>query len=107
MSATFSETMRSLSLDRFRPSIIALLLVTTLLFGWLVCFGTARVSVYEVSTIARLEAGAAVHPVVSSSEGRVILTRLVVGDEVKEGDVLVEMESEAERLRLTDAKTRL
>ncbi|HEU4386654.1 MAG TPA: HlyD family efflux transporter periplasmic adaptor subunit [Blastocatellia bacterium] len=107
MSATFSDTMRSLSLDRFRPSIVALLLVMVVLLAWLVWFARARVSVYEVSTMARLEAGAAVHPVVSSGEGRVVLTRLVVGNEVRAGDVLVEIESEAERLRLADAKTRL
>ena len=107
MPATFSETIRSLALDRFRPSMVALSFVAVILIPWLVWFGTARISVYEISTKARLEAIASVHPVTSSYDGRVILSTLVVGREVNIGDVLVEIESEGERLRLSEAKTRL
>lgn len=107
MSVHFSETMRSLALDCFRPSMLALCFVAVVLISWLFWFGTARVSVYEISTKARLEVDAAVRPVTSSYEGRVVASNLTVGRDVNAGDVLVEIESEAERLKLSEAKTRL
>ncbi len=107
MPANFSDTIRSLSLDRFRPSMAALVFVAVILILWLVWFGGARISVYEISVKARLEADASVHPVTSSYDGRVLSFNLTVGREVNAGDVLVEIESEAERLKLSEARTRL
>lgn len=107
MSAAFSRSMRSLALDSSRPSMIALLLVGALLAAWISWFLMARITVYEVSQMARLEVNQAAHPIAAQSEGRVIATYLEVGREVQPGDVLVELEAEAQRLNLEEARTRV
>jgi hypothetical protein len=61
--------MRSLELDGFHSTLVALLVGTLLLFGWLAWFFFAKVSLYAVTDAARLEVGRGDHPV----SGRVII----------------------------------
>lgn len=107
MSAAFSRSMRSLALDSSRPSMYALLFVAALLAAWVGWFLLARITVYEVSQSARLEVDQAAHPIAAQSEGRVVASYLELGREVQPGDVLVELEAEAERLSLEEARTRV
>jgi multidrug resistance efflux pump len=70
-------------------------------------FFFGKVAIYEVSDAARLEANQAAHPVGAPSSGRVISSDLVLGRNVKAGDVLVELDSSQERLQLAEYQTRL
>ena len=74
MPMPFSRTARSLSLDRFRRSSASLLVSAVMLAGWFVWSVTARVTIYEVTTTARLEVDSAVHPIEAAVSGRVIKT---------------------------------
>lgn len=85
----------------------ALLFVAALLAAWVGWFLLARITVYEVSQSARLEVDQAAHPIAAQSEGRVVASYLELGREVQPGDVLVELEAEAERLSLEEARTRV
>src|SRR4029434_885494 len=67
----------------------------------------ARVRLYEVSTGARLEVSGAAYPVEAQVAGRVKATHLVLGQEVQDGDVLVELDVGAQRLQLEEERTRL
>jgi multidrug resistance efflux pump len=94
-----------LSFDRFalskadnsRRSYMGLALAGSLLGAWIVWFFLARVSVYAVTNKAELEVDRAAHPVESAVSGRVVATNLVLDQLVKAGDVLVELDSGAQR----------
>jgi membrane fusion protein (multidrug efflux system) len=71
------------------------LLASAVLIGlWLLWFVFSRVVLYEVSDAARLEVAGTAHPVASPVDGRVVASRLVLGHEVRSGDVLVELETQ-------------
>jgi membrane fusion protein (multidrug efflux system) len=98
--------MRALDADGMSPTALAVILVAGLggvWTGWLV---TARVPVYQASEAARLEVER-VHPIDASVVGRVVATSLVLGREVKEGDVLLEVEAEREKLETSQEKARV
>jgi membrane fusion protein (multidrug efflux system) len=99
--------MRSLADDGFNRSLAGLLLATALLGGWAAWFLLSRVAVYAVTQTARLEVDRAAHPVEAPVAGRVVMTRLVVGQEVQAGEVLVELDAQAQRLQLQEQHARL
>src|SRR5262245_24294847 len=90
--------------DSGRPAAIAAAAGVLLLAGWLSWFLFARVSVYDTSLAARLEVDAASYRVDAPVSGRVVRSLLVLGQEVKAGDVLIELEAETFR-RERDAET--
>ena len=104
MSADF---MRPLRADIFRHSLLGLLLATVLLGAWMAWLFGARVMLIEVTDVARLEVDRAIHPVEALVSGRVIATQLAVGQEVKAGDILVELDSDSQRLELQEEQARL
>ncbi len=99
--------MRSLQADGFRRSLWGLLVVGIFLTAGLAWFFFATVAVYETTAHGRLEVDRAVHPVETPIAGRVVAAHLDLGRTVRAGDVLVELESESERLRLDEEKSRL
>ncbi len=107
MATEFSRSMHALSADGGRRSLVGLLLAAGILVTWGAWFFLARVTVYEVSETARLEVDSATYPVEAPVAGRVVMTRLVLNQEVQAGDVLVELDAEAQRLQLEEERTRL
>ncbi|HZF39575.1 MAG TPA: HlyD family efflux transporter periplasmic adaptor subunit [Blastocatellia bacterium] len=106
MPSPFSRTIRSLNAERSRLSTVATLASVVILGGWSLWFVAARVAIYETSEVARLEVDSAVHPIEAAVSGRVIRTNLAIGREVQVGEVLVEMESDAQRLQLIEEEAR-
>ncbi len=107
MPTTFSRSLRSLEADGFRRSFWALLIALLLLgagAGW---FFFAKVAVYETTERARLEVERAAHPIAAPVAGPIAATHLALGRKVREGDLLLELESESERLKLEEEKSRL
>lgn len=107
MSTPFSRSMRSLTADGFRCPMVGMLSATTLLIAWAVWFCLARVTLYEVTTTARLEVDRAVYPIEAPVAGRIVATHLMLGQEVQTSDVLVELETNEQRLQLEEERTRL
>ena len=107
MAATFSRTMRSLHVDRFGGLGWALTGAIALLAVWAAWFFLAQVAVYEVSHAARLEVRQAAHAVESPIAGRVLAASLPVGADVRQGDVLVELDASALHLRLDEERARV
>jgi multidrug resistance efflux pump len=93
----FSRVARGLDASS-RPALLTALGGVGLLAGWVAWFVLARVSVYEVSRTARVEAETAAHEIDAPVAGRVIRSALVLGREVSAGDVLVELEGDRYRL---------
>jgi membrane fusion protein (multidrug efflux system) len=75
--------------------------------GWVAWGCLARVAVYAVTQQARLEVDRAVHPIATPLAGRVAATHLTVDQEVQEGEVLVELDVELQRLQQEEARVRL
>jgi multidrug resistance efflux pump len=106
MPQPFSRTLRALDSDRFATVVAVVCSVLVLLAVWLGWFFFARVSLYAISQSARLEVNRAVHPVESPTSGRIVAVNLKLGEEVHQGDVLVELEAETEKLQLQEQQAR-
>ncbi len=107
MATPFARTFRALEGDSFRGSLLALGCVLALLGGWITWFFVAKVARYEVTDTARLEVDQETHPVQSPVLARVVSSNLVLGQEVKTGDVLVELDANPERLQVAEERTQL
>ncbi len=104
MDATFPASSRHLAYERVRRSALGLALVAALLAAWVGWFFGTKVAVYETSETARLQVGRAAHPVDAPVPGRIVAIRMVLGAEVREGDPLVELDSEPPRLEREEAR---
>src|SRR5262245_5295650 len=107
MPTPFTRCARSLAADGFNRPLASILIVTILLGGWLAWLALAEVSLCETTGEARLEVDSAAHPIEALLGGRVTATRLKVGREVKAGDVLVELETESQRLQPAEEQARV
>jgi membrane fusion protein (multidrug efflux system) len=105
--APFSQTRRSLASDTARSSLLVWLVAGGLLAAWTAWFLLGSVTVYEVSKRARLEARQVPHPVAALVPGKIVTNALLIGKTVRAGDVLVELDADAERLRLKEEEARL
>jgi len=107
LPASFSRTTRSLANDTSRYAVVAWLIAGLILTGWLAWFFFAKITVYEISTKARLEVNQSAHPIASLVASKIISTSLSLGQEVQAGDVLVELDASSEKLRLYEEESRL
>ena len=107
MQTAFSRTLRVLHADRHRGTALGISALAVLLAAWIAWCLLAQVTLREVSSMARLEVDRAVYPIQSPAAGRVTETRLAVGRQVRAGDLLVELDTSAERLQAGEERTRL
>jgi membrane fusion protein (multidrug efflux system) len=107
MPTPFTRCARSLTADGFNRPALSILFVAVLLGGWLAWLALAEVALYETTGEARLEVDHAAHPIEALVGGRVATTHLKVGREVKAGDVLIELETESQRLQLAEEQARV
>lgn len=107
MSSPFPRSTHALAADRGRGAMAGILLAALLLSVWLAWAVLARLAVYEVSETARLEVDRAVHVVQAPVAGRVVATRVKLGQAVERGAVLVELDTATERLRADEARSHL
>ena len=105
-SASFFRSARALSSDAAYPSLAGILIALLGLSAWMAWAVYARVGRYEVTDSARLEIDRAASPVQARIAGRAARVHLTLGQQVHPGDVLVELESDSERLALAEETTR-
>jgi multidrug resistance efflux pump len=107
MPTSFARSQHILDTDGSRHATWGLLLSGALLFLWSCWFFLARVSVYAVSDTADLEVAQQAHPVDTQFAGRVVASNLAIGREVREGEVLVKLDADAQKLQLSEERTRM
>jgi len=105
MSIAFSRSIRSLNASHFRGAILGIFVVAIVLGGWLLWAVRTRVSLYEVTDLARLEVEDATHSIEAQVSGRVSRNYLVLGERVQAGQTLVEIDADTERLQLAEEQT--
>lgn len=106
MPAPFAHTTRALARDSAGPALLAYALVGLALLAWLGWFFLGRVTVVEVSRQARLEVQQAAHTVNAPLAGALVKAAQPLGTEVRQGDVLVELDATALQLRLREEQAR-
>jgi membrane fusion protein (multidrug efflux system) len=107
VAATFSQTLRAFSADPGRGAAFSIGGAALLLGAWALWFSRADVSEYETSHRARIEVSEAAHPIDAPVAGRVATARFTLGGQVHAGDVLLEIDAEAERRRLAEEQASL
>jgi membrane fusion protein (multidrug efflux system) len=107
MGAQFSQTTRSLANETSRFAHLAWIAAGVLFAGWLVWLFFGSVTVYELSKSARVEVRSAPHRVGALVAGKVVSTSLLIGREVRAGDVLVELDASGEKFSLAEEAARL
>jgi multidrug resistance efflux pump len=107
MGMKFSRTTRALNADRGTGGTFAIgasLLLLALWSGWFV-FG--RVTVYQASRAAYVEVSSSSRQIATLNGGRLVASKLFIGRKVRAGEILAELNSEQEKLRLAQAEARL
>jgi membrane fusion protein (multidrug efflux system) len=107
VSATFSQSLRALSLDRPRRSLATAGIAVALLGAWAAWFFGAEVTVSETAETARIEVERAAHTVDAPVAGRLVTNALALGREVEASEVLVELDAELPKRRLAEERARL
>lgn len=105
MPTPFSRTLRALDEDA-RGFPWALLGALALVAAWFVWFVAVPVAVHAATDEARVESARDVHPVQAVVGGRVVGCRVALGATVRAGDVICELQSDAERSRLSEERAR-
>jgi membrane fusion protein (multidrug efflux system) len=107
MPTRFVRTTRSLAHDGAGRALVTWLAAGLLLAAWAGWFVFGRVTLYEVSRHARLEVQQSAHAVATLVASKVAANSLVLGQQVRAGDLLIELDAAPERLRLAEEETRL
>jgi membrane fusion protein (multidrug efflux system) len=106
MPVEFSRSTRSLNRDGFGRSMAALGFAVVVLALWLLWFFRAQVARYEVTDSARLETEQAGYDLQTPVAGKVVTSNLALGRSVGAGEILVEIETDAQRLELRETEAR-
>jgi len=107
MSGFFSRSLRAIKADSYRRSIIGLLFAVGVLCLWGIWFFVARVRLYEVSGAARVELDRVACSLDAPVSGRVVANHLVLGGAVQPGELLVELDTAAERLMVEEERANI
>ncbi|WP_394847630.1 HlyD family efflux transporter periplasmic adaptor subunit [Pendulispora brunnea] len=107
MPTPFSQSLRSLDIDAAHRSAFAFGGTAVLLGAWLFWFMHVRITLHQTSDSGRIEVAEAAKPLNAAINGRISATRLVLGKNVNQGDVLVELDSETEQRQLAEELTRV
>lgn len=107
MPQHYEQTMRAFAAERPRRAVLAWLACGTFAAAWLCWFFATGVTVHAVSDRARLEVADAPSGVDSPAAGEVLTTSLMLGREVKKGDILLELDPRRERLQLEQEQLHL
>jgi multidrug resistance efflux pump len=103
----FARSFRRLQSDRMNSTVWTLIGAMAVLVAW-VCWATfVQVSLYEVSSEARVELDGATYPIESPFLGRIVASNLRVGEAVHRGDLLIELDAMPQQLQLREAQVQI
>jgi multidrug resistance efflux pump len=100
----FARSFQRLRADHGKSTLWISATSTAALAAWIIWALLAQVSLYEVSTDARVELDGATYPIDAPFAGRVVSTSLHTGQRVRRGDLLIEIDAMAEQLQLREVQ---
>jgi membrane fusion protein (multidrug efflux system) len=103
MSHAFAQTTRSLQQDQGVSALLIWTLCAALLAGWMAWLVMGRVTLFQVSQAAKVEASQSSRPAAALVSGRVVAAPVVMGQQVRAGDVLFELDAGQQRLAVEEA----
>jgi multidrug resistance efflux pump len=103
----FARTFQRLRADHSRSTVWISAASGAALAAWIWWAICARVSLYEVSTEARVELDGATYPIDAPFAGRIVATTLHTGQRVRRGDVMIEIDAMAEELQLREVQVQV
>jgi membrane fusion protein (multidrug efflux system) len=107
LPSPFSSSQERLHEDRNTAVFAIWAGAVALLMAWLYWATQAQVSLYEVTSDARVELDGATYPITSPVLGQVVKADLRVGQTVHRGDVLIELDSTSQTLQLAQLQVQL
>lgn len=107
MPIPFANTLASLSTETHRASAVQLALAGVLLSAWCAWFLLVPVPIYSLSDSARLKVVANVQPIYARSDARIVAVHMALGQKVRAGDALIELDDDHLRLELADQRSQL
>jgi multidrug resistance efflux pump len=103
----FARSFCRLRADRGNATIWVMFGAVATLAAWWCWAVLAQISLYEVSADARVELDGATYAVGCPFPGRIVAANLRVGQSVRRGDLLVEIDSTPEQLRLREQEVQI
>jgi multidrug resistance efflux pump len=100
----FARSFQRLRADHSKSTLWISVVSGVALATWIVWAFFAQVSLYEVSTDARVELDGATYPIESPFAGRIVATSLHTGQHVRRGDLLIEIDAMAQQLQLHEVQ---
>jgi len=107
MAYPFQRTLRSLNGDELGIRVVLMVFSVVSMLALAVWALEARIPVLKVSTLGRIEPHNAIHRIEPPESGKVIQSRLALDREVVEGELLVEFDSQEQRLALEQSERNL
>jgi multidrug resistance efflux pump len=104
LATPFSRTTQALSADHSWACWVSSVVAGALLAAWMGWFWLGDVAVKEVSRQARIEVGQSAHAVSPAVSGNVTENHLRLGQLVRQGDVLLQIDASAEVLKLQESQ---
>jgi len=104
VSTGFSRTLRFVEADGFRLGFGSLIVTLVFLAAWAGWFVFAPITLYAVTSSARLEVDREAHAIDAPIAGRVVRRPMQLGQEVAEGDLLVELDAEQTRFQVEEKR---
>ena len=94
----FARSAASIGRDGFRIEALIGALAVAVVGTWLAWFLLAEIPVYEVTAAGRIEVVHSAHHIDAPASGRVVAAAAALGRRVEAGEVLFELDADAERL---------
>jgi multidrug resistance efflux pump len=107
MGADFVRTFHELEADSPRRSLLVIAVAAVLIAAWSGWLFFGRVALYSATDMARLEVVSRVYPMEAVVAGRIKMTRLALGNSVRGGDILLELDPEETERQLQEDRTHL
>ncbi len=107
MPAAFTNTTRALDVGGRGPATAMLVVGVVVALAWSAWFFLVPVPVRVVSRTARLEVDQVAHPIQAPLAGRVVAVHVHQGDAVANGQPMLELDAESQRLELAESEAKL
>ena len=107
MSAPFRQSLQALSAERTSSIFAGLIIACCVSLAWIFWFIFAMITIYEQSDKARIVVDRSSYRVDSPVSGLVLSSNLILGRQVKVGELLVKLDNRLIRLEIQTLRSRL